>query len=121
MNGLDLATKIRQIKSEIPVILATGFADLPSHSVLDFPRLTKPYSQEDQLNSWKRPYKTIHGSPLALFQSRVDRLGHFPQRACKLRLEIVARRGVDIADVAVSDNLMGAYWGLERSHRIDHG
>jgi PAS domain S-box-containing protein len=45
MNGLDLATKIRQMKPEMPVILATGYAELPSHSTLDFPRLAKPYSQ----------------------------------------------------------------------------
>jgi PAS domain S-box-containing protein len=47
MNGLDLATKIRRMKPEMPVILATGYADLSSHSLLDFPRLAKPYSQEE--------------------------------------------------------------------------
>jgi PAS domain S-box-containing protein len=47
MNGLDLATKITQMKPEMPVILATGYADLPSPPVPDFPRLAKPYSQDE--------------------------------------------------------------------------
>ena len=47
MNGLDLATKIKQIKPKLPVVLASGYAELPPHITLDFPRLGKPYSQED--------------------------------------------------------------------------
>jgi len=47
MNGLDLAMKIRGIKSKFPVVLATGYADLPAHQAVDFPRLAKPYSQEE--------------------------------------------------------------------------
>jgi PAS domain S-box-containing protein len=46
MNGLDLATKIRQIKPNLPIILASGYAELPPHITLDFARLGKPYSQE---------------------------------------------------------------------------
>jgi CheY-like chemotaxis protein len=45
MNGLDLATKIRQMKPTMPVILASGYADLPSG--VEFPRLAKPYTQDD--------------------------------------------------------------------------
>jgi PAS domain S-box-containing protein len=45
MNGLDLAKSIGKIKPEIPVILASGYADLPSNVAIPIPRLGKPYSQ----------------------------------------------------------------------------
>jgi CheY-like chemotaxis protein len=46
MTGLDLAKKIVQIQPKIPVIIATGYAELPPHSTLGFPRLNKPYTQQ---------------------------------------------------------------------------
>jgi len=46
MNVLDLATKIKQIKPKLPIILASGYAELPPRIILDFARLGKPYSQE---------------------------------------------------------------------------
>jgi PAS domain S-box-containing protein len=47
MNGLDLATKLSELRPEIPVILATGYAELAStEGPIKFPRLGKPYSQE---------------------------------------------------------------------------
>jgi PAS domain S-box-containing protein len=46
MNGLDLATKIKEIKPKLPIILASGYAELPPHITPDFARLGKPYSQE---------------------------------------------------------------------------
>jgi len=45
MTGLDLATKIVQIRPKIPVIIATGYAE-PPHLTLGFPRLDKPYTQQ---------------------------------------------------------------------------
>jgi CheY-like chemotaxis protein len=62
MNGLDLAMKIRQIKPETPVVLATGYADLPSPSTVDFPRLAKPYSQ-DELAKVLETIHTTHAVP----------------------------------------------------------
>ena len=47
MTGLDLAIKIKQMKPEYPVILASGYGDLPVDAPLGMPRLTKPYSQEE--------------------------------------------------------------------------
>jgi CheY-like chemotaxis protein len=47
MNGLDLATKIRQLKPKFAVILATGYAELPMQNAFEFPRLAKPYSQAE--------------------------------------------------------------------------
>jgi PAS domain S-box-containing protein len=46
MNGLDLATNIRRTSRELPIILATGYAELPAHEAFEFPRLGKPYTQD---------------------------------------------------------------------------
>jgi len=47
MNGLDLATRIRRLRPRLPVVLATGYAELPPHATLEFPRVGKPYTQEE--------------------------------------------------------------------------
>jgi CheY-like chemotaxis protein len=41
MNGLDLATRIRRLRPRLPVVLATGYAELPPHAMLEFPRVGK--------------------------------------------------------------------------------
>ena len=48
MNGLDLANRIRELHPGLPIILATGFADIHPLQTASFPKLSKPYSQ-DQL------------------------------------------------------------------------
>ena len=47
MNGLDLAKQIRQIMPALPVVLATGYADLPLHYAPGFLRLAKPYAEDE--------------------------------------------------------------------------
>jgi len=47
MNGLDLALRIRQINPKLPIILATGYAELPPHKAVEFARLSKPYSEKE--------------------------------------------------------------------------
>ncbi len=46
MTGLDLATRVKQFKPKLPIVLATGYAELPPHASIGFPRLDKPYTQE---------------------------------------------------------------------------
>jgi signal transduction histidine kinase len=46
MTGLELATYIRRFRSDLPVLLVTGFADMPSASLTNFARLSKPFRQE---------------------------------------------------------------------------
>jgi PAS domain S-box-containing protein len=46
MTGRDLAMKIKQIRPKIQVIIATGYAELPPQITLGFPRLNKPYTQQ---------------------------------------------------------------------------
>jgi len=48
MNGAQLAAAARQIRPELPVLLATGYAELPAGSGMGLPRISKPY-QQDQL------------------------------------------------------------------------
>jgi signal transduction histidine kinase/CheY-like chemotaxis protein len=48
MTGVELATRSREVRPALPILLATGYADLPEGAPLDLPRLAKPYHQ-DQL------------------------------------------------------------------------
>lgn len=48
MNGAQLAAAAREIRPELPILLATGYAELPAGSALGLPRIGKPY-QQDQL------------------------------------------------------------------------
>jgi PAS domain S-box-containing protein len=45
MTGVELAQTARTLRPGIPVLLATGYAELHETGNLDFPRLTKPYQQ----------------------------------------------------------------------------
>jgi CheY-like chemotaxis protein len=47
MTGLELARHVHVIWPSLPVLLATGYADLPEGELSDLPRLTKPYTQEE--------------------------------------------------------------------------
>jgi signal transduction histidine kinase/CheY-like chemotaxis protein len=48
MTGIELAAASREVRPSLPILLATGYADLPEGSQLVLPRLAKPYHQ-DQL------------------------------------------------------------------------
>ena len=47
MNGAQLAIAARDVRPELPILLATGYAELPPHSGVDLPRIGKPYRQEE--------------------------------------------------------------------------
>lgn len=46
MTGIELAAASREVRPRLPVLLATGYADLPEGASTDVPRLAKPYHQE---------------------------------------------------------------------------
>jgi PAS domain S-box-containing protein len=48
MTGSELARRLRQFRPDLPIVLASGYTDLPPGSVQELVRLTKPYT-EDQL------------------------------------------------------------------------
>jgi len=45
MTGLQLAEAARKLRPGLPILLATGYADLPTRSKVELPRLSKPYQQ----------------------------------------------------------------------------
>ena len=49
MTGMQLAQRLGEIRPQLQVILATGYADLPQTpgSFIDLPRLSKPFVQND--------------------------------------------------------------------------
>jgi CheY-like chemotaxis protein len=47
MRGTQLAAAIRAAWPDLPIILATGYPELPKGSGLELPLLRKPYSQQD--------------------------------------------------------------------------
>jgi signal transduction histidine kinase len=49
MTGLELATRLRKSFPGLPIVLASGYADLPAPQadLLELPRLTKPFLQTD--------------------------------------------------------------------------
>jgi signal transduction histidine kinase len=51
MSGMDLALRLKSQNPRLPVLLATGYAELSAEQSLDLPRLAKPYTQK-QL-SWE--------------------------------------------------------------------
>ncbi|KJC58056.1 chemotaxis protein CheY [Bradyrhizobium sp. LTSPM299] len=48
MSGIELVAASLRVRPQLPVLLATGYAELPEGSQVDLPRLAKPYHQ-DQL------------------------------------------------------------------------
>ena len=46
MNGAELAVEARRFLPDLPILLATGYAELPPGADIDVPRLGKPYSQQ---------------------------------------------------------------------------
>lgn len=45
MNGAQLAVAAREINPGMPILLASGYAELPSNINMDLPRIAKPYQQ----------------------------------------------------------------------------
>ncbi len=46
MTGAQLAQAVRDLRPDLPILLATGYAELPPGQDMDMPRLAKPYQQE---------------------------------------------------------------------------
>ncbi len=47
MTGVELARQVREIWPDLPIILATGYAELPNAEDPGLPRLSKPFLQEE--------------------------------------------------------------------------
>ena len=47
MSGLELAHRIKAKNPKMPIILATGYAELPAGQANEFRRLSKPYTENE--------------------------------------------------------------------------
>ncbi|HET6620696.1 MAG TPA: response regulator [Dongiaceae bacterium] len=47
MTGAELAAQIRRLRPDMPVILATGYADFPNGTAQSLPRLSKPFGSHE--------------------------------------------------------------------------
>ena len=47
MNGFELAQRVKQRNPKLPIILATGYAELPADRSIEFVHLSKPYTSKD--------------------------------------------------------------------------
>jgi CheY-like chemotaxis protein len=47
MNGAELAKAARKIRSNLPILLATGYAASPEGEGIELPRIGKPYLQAE--------------------------------------------------------------------------
>ena len=45
MTGMELAQRARTLRPELPILLTTGYAELPGGVGIPLPRLNKPYQQ----------------------------------------------------------------------------
>jgi CheY-like chemotaxis protein len=50
MTGVELAGIVQKKRPALPILLVTGYADLPAGKICEWPRLSKPY-QQAQLQS----------------------------------------------------------------------
>ena len=50
MNGVELATQARALRPGLPILLATGYSELPGGVEIALPQLSKPYQQVDLAN-----------------------------------------------------------------------
>jgi PAS domain S-box-containing protein len=69
MTGLELAHAARKLRPGMPILLATGYAELSEASNLDFPRLGKPY-QQHQLAS--HVARLLNGRTAARLEEAVE-------------------------------------------------
>jgi PAS domain S-box-containing protein len=47
MNGAQLAEAAHRVSPGLPILLATGYAEMPNGATIDLPRLGKPYTQSE--------------------------------------------------------------------------
>jgi CheY-like chemotaxis protein len=47
MNGFELAQRIKARNPKLPIVLATGYAELPADRSIEFGQLSKPYTSKE--------------------------------------------------------------------------
>jgi CheY-like chemotaxis protein len=65
MTGLQLIDRVRGLRPHLPVVLATGYSEVPADSAQDYVRLPKPFFQRQLAEAVEAaigPGKPTHGS-----------------------------------------------------------
>jgi PAS domain S-box-containing protein len=62
MNGLELVDEVRARMPNLPVILASGYAELPSGAAFDLVRLPKPFGRADLMAAIRKASHAHDGS-----------------------------------------------------------
>ena len=57
MNGFELAQRIKERNPKLPIILATGYAELPADRSIEFGHLSKPYTSKDLAGALEKAVK----------------------------------------------------------------
>jgi CheY-like chemotaxis protein len=57
MSGLELAHRIKAKNPKMPIILATGYAELPAGRANEFRRLSKPYTENELATALEMVFK----------------------------------------------------------------
>jgi PAS domain S-box-containing protein len=57
MNGFELAQRIKADHPRLPIVLATGYAELPADRSIEFGHLSKPYTSKDLAAALERAIK----------------------------------------------------------------
>lgn len=58
MNGAQLALEARRLRPHLPILLATGYAEMPKGANIELPRLGKPYSHTELAREINRLFNT---------------------------------------------------------------
>ncbi len=75
MTGIELAQRIRTARPNLPVILATGYAELADGESSGLPRLDKPYRMHKLAALIE---SLVGGTPASIAQKRIDREANRP-------------------------------------------
>ena len=57
MTGAELAQKVAAKRADLPIVLASGYAELPTGEGAEFVRLAKPYGQKQLAGAIERVFK----------------------------------------------------------------
>ena len=83
MNGFELAQRIKERNPTLPIILATGYAELPADRSIEFGHLSKPYTSKDLASALE---KAVIGTGKDGLRLRVRRI---PKREGRRRVQIL--------------------------------
>ncbi len=64
MNGAQLAIEARRVVPGLPILLATGYAEMPKGATIELPRLGKPYSQVELAREIGKLLRNGDGHPV---------------------------------------------------------